>query len=387
MDKIHDQNKPRDEEKNSNVHVRGGLTNARIQFETKKTGHVAFLGGSITEMNGFRPLVCDLLTHRFPQTKFTFTNAGIASTCSTTGAFRLASDVLDKGPGDLLFVEFAVNDDQDAHHTRQECIRGMEGIVRHLSARNPNADVVFVYFVNPSMLKTVQDGKVPLTIASHEEVARRYGITAVNVAGALAEGIAAGTMTWQRYGGVHPARPGNEFCAGLVAELLKRAWKDPLPANAARSKHSLSAAPLEPNNYANGRFIDPKKAAAGEGWKLEAPDWKKLPGACRERFRELPLLCATKAGAALTLKFTGKAVGAYLLAGPDAGNVETSVDGSPFVRVDLFHPFSHNLHYPRTVMFAADLKPGAHTLQLRIADQKNKDSLGHAARIIQFVAN
>ena len=38
-------------------------------------------------------------------------------------------------------------------------------------------------------------------------------------------------------------------------------------------------------------------------------------------------------------------------------------------------------------MFAADLKPGSHTLQLRIADQKNKDSLGHAARIIQFVAN
>ena len=367
--------------------MRGGLTNARIQFETKKTGNVAFLGGSITERNGFRPLVCDLLTRRFPQTKFTFTNAGIASTCSTTGAFRLAADVLDKGPVDLLFVEFAVNDDQDAGHTRQECIRGMEGIVRHLWAHNPDANVVFLYFVNPSILKTIQDEKVPLTIGSHEEVARRYGIPAVNVAGALAKDIAAGTMTWERYGGVHPARPGNELCAGLVDELLKRSWKNPLPANAVLTKHALPEAPLDPNNYGNGRFIDPKKAVAGPGWKLETPDWKKLPGACRERFREVPLLCATKAGAELTLEFTGKAVGAYLLAGPDAGNVETSVDGSPFVRVDLFHRFSRNLHYPRTVMFAADLKPGKHTLKLRMADQKNKDSSGHAARIIQFVAN
>ena len=40
----------------------------------------------------------------------------IASTCSTTGAFRLRDDVLIKGPVDLFFIEFAVNDDQDAGH-------------------------------------------------------------------------------------------------------------------------------------------------------------------------------------------------------------------------------------------------------------------------------
>ena len=135
---------------------RGSLTNSRIQFEQKKVGHVAFMGGSITEMNGYRPLVCDLLKRRFPETKFTFTDAGIASTCSTTGAFRLATDVLAKGPVDLFFVEFAVNDDQDAGHARRECIRGMEGIIRHVRAHNPNADIVLIYFVNPAMLKTIQ---------------------------------------------------------------------------------------------------------------------------------------------------------------------------------------------------------------------------------------
>src|SRR6266436_2049020 len=81
-----------------NVQFRGSLNNARIQFERLHKGRVAFIGGSITEMNGFRPMVCDLLRKRFPGTAFKFTDAGIASTCSTTGAFRLATDVLGGEP-------------------------------------------------------------------------------------------------------------------------------------------------------------------------------------------------------------------------------------------------------------------------------------------------
>ena len=100
----------------ANIVLRGNLGNARLQFERNKAGRVAFMGGSITEMQGYRPLVGQLLQRRFPDTKFTFIDAGISSTCSTTGAFRLAHDVLDQGPVDLFFVEFAVNDDQDAGH-------------------------------------------------------------------------------------------------------------------------------------------------------------------------------------------------------------------------------------------------------------------------------
>ena len=71
------------------VQLRGSLTNFRIQFEHTQTGRVALMGGSITEMEGFRPMVCESLKKRFPVTDFEFVNAGIASTCSTTGAFRL----------------------------------------------------------------------------------------------------------------------------------------------------------------------------------------------------------------------------------------------------------------------------------------------------------
>ena len=50
---------------------------------------VAFLGGSITEMNGFRPRVMKLLRAKYPEIAFTEIASGLSSTCSDAGAFRL----------------------------------------------------------------------------------------------------------------------------------------------------------------------------------------------------------------------------------------------------------------------------------------------------------
>jgi lysophospholipase L1-like esterase len=370
-----------------NVHLRGSLANCRVQFQKHHKGHVAFMGGSITEMNGYRPMVCEILPKRFPDAKLTFTDAGIASTCSTTGAFRLAADVLARGPVDLFFVEFAVNDDQDAGHARRECIRGMEGIIRRARQHDPNMDIVVTCFVNPGMLKTIQDGKTPLTIAAHEEVARHYGLSTVNLAKEVAERIAAGTLTWKAFGGTHPAPLGNAICAGMIDGLLSAAWKDPLPAAAAKVPHPTPPEPLDERSYFRGRFVEPKDAVVKGAWTLRKPDWKKLPGQCRARFADIPLLCADRPGAELMLDFTGTAVGAYVLAGPDAGSVEAAVDGGPAKPVDLYHRFSRGLHYPRTVMFEADLKPGKHALTLRVSDRKDERSSGTAVRVVQFVAN
>ncbi|MCA9220870.1 MAG: SGNH/GDSL hydrolase family protein, partial [Planctomycetales bacterium] len=117
------------------------------------------------------------------------------------------------------------------------------------------------------------------------------------------------------------------------------------------------------------------------------PEWKQIPGQLRGRFAGQKLLCADAPGAELTLAFSGTGVGAYVLAGPDAGTVDVSVDDGDFHAVDLYHHFSKGLHYPRTVMFAADLPDGQHTLKLRISSTKNGASRGHAVRMLQFTAN
>jgi lysophospholipase L1-like esterase len=367
-----------------NVQLRGSLMNSRIRFEREKKGTVAFIGGSITEMNGYRPMVCDILKKRFPSTDFKFVDAGIGSTCSTAGAFRMASDVFAQGPVDLFFVEFAVNDDQDAAHTRTECIRGMEGIIRHARQINPNIDIVVTFFVNEGMLKTLQSGGTPLTIEAHETVAKHYAVSTINLAKEAAEEITAGKLTWQQYGGVHPAPYGNAIGARMIDELFSRAWVGPLAADAVIKAHA-SPAPIDPLSYSNGHFIDPKEARIKNGWVLETPDWKSLPGSKRPRFTSIPMLCATEPGAEASLSFEGTSIGAYVVAGPDAGILEASIDDGPARSVDLFHHFSAGLHYPRTVMLGTDLKPGKHILKLRVS-QDTKNS-GHAARIMQFGVN
>jgi len=369
-----------------NVKFRGSLENSRIVFEKTGKGHVAFIGGSITEMDGYRPMVCEDLKKRFPKTEFTFTAAGIASTCSTTGAFRLKEQVLDQGPVDLFFVEFAVNDDQDAHHTRQECIRGLEGIVRHTRQHNPAADIVVTYFVNEGMLATFKEGKEPLSSSSHDEVLRHYDIPGIELNREIFERIEAGKLTWKQFGGVHPAPTGNRICANMIDRLLDQAWAKPLATSAVTKPHAMPV-PLDPNNYENAHFVDPAQAEIVKGWTIETPEWSKLPGGHRARFDKEKMLCATEPGAEVKLKFDGKGIGIFLLAGPDAGMLEASVDGAPAKRFDLFHGYSSGLHYPRSIMFDADLAPGAHVLTLKVSDQKNATSKGTAARILKFCVN
>jgi lysophospholipase L1-like esterase len=370
-----------------NVQLRGSLDNCRIRFEQEGIGHVAFIGGSITEMNGYRPMVCEILQKRFPDTKFAFTDAGISSTCSTTGAMRLKSDVLSTGSVDLFFIEFAVNDDQDAGHARRECIRGLEGIIQQCRQHNPKMDIIVTYFVNPEMRDQLQAGETPLSIGAHAEVAEHYGVSTIHLAREVAEQISAQTLTWETFGGTHPKPAGNRICASMIDELFTNAWKKPLGTEARAVPHQCPSKPLDEASYGRGHFISPENANTDGDWTWSVPEWKDIPGSKRGRFTEIPMLHTEKPGAELTLAFEGTAIGVYVVAGPDAGILEASIDDGPFKKTDLYHRFSRGLHYPRSVLFDADLKPRSHTLRVRVSSESNKDSKGAAARIMQFVAN
>lgn len=366
-----------------NVQFRGNLDNARAKFEREKKGRVAFIGGSITEMDGYRPMVCHSLKERFPNTEFTFIAAGISSTCSTTGAFRLESDVLKDGPVDLFFVEFAVNDDQDAHHTRAQAMRGMEGILRKALKSNPRMDIVITFFVNPDMLAKHQAGGVPLTVEAHETVATHYGVSTIHLAREVARQITEGSLTWKQFGGVHPAPHGNAICARMIDDLLQRAWKkDAAPATPA--PHALPE-PLDPLNYEFGRYLGEKEVELQNGWSRAIPDWQTVPGSKRARFNTLPVWQASKEGATARITFEGTAVGAFVLAGPDAGIAEVSIDGEAPREVNLFHAHSKGLHYPRSVLFGEELPKGKHVLTLRVSGKTT--STGHAIRALEFFAN
>ena len=377
----------------SNIRLREPLVNSLKAITDRKRATVAFIGGSITEMDGYRPMVSKWLESSFPETQFDFVNAGISSTCSTTGAFRLERDVLSSNP-DLILIEFAVNDDQDASHSREACIRGMEGIIRHIKREHPSTDLAVTYFVNPPMLETWQQGKTPLSVAAHEQVMEHYGVSSVVLAKEIADRITAGSFTWKEYGGTHPAPAGNQIAANLVQDLLDTAWHlnknlrieedtETKPEDAVKSLRK----PIDPNSYQSGKLTEVTEAKIDADWTVGIPDWKSLRGSMRSRFENLTFLHASKVDAELSLDFDGSAIGLFILAGPDAGQVEYSVDGQPFKTKDLYHRFSKGLHYPRTVMLEDQLGDGPHVIKMRVGKKAERENAGTAIRIMAFATN
>lgn len=371
-----------------NVKLREPLLHSWQAITEKQQATVAFIGGSITEMNGYRPMVCNWMEKSFPETKFTFVNAGISSTCSTTGAFRFQSDVLSSEP-DLILIEFAVNDDQDAAHSREACIRGMEGIIRHARITNPDADLVVTYFVNPPMLETWQKGEVPLSVAAHESVMERYGVSSVVLAKEIAERISEGTFTWDEYGGTHPAPAGNQIAANLVQDLLSTAWnlKETLVMDDQQVERGELPKAIDKKSYQSGSLTEVSAAKTSDAWTIGTPDWKSIQGSMRSRFENLALLSGSKVGGELKLGFQGTAIGLFVLAGPDAGQVEYQIDGRPMKTKDLYHRHSRGLHYPRTVMLDDQLDDGPHELTLRIGEIAPRENAGSSIRIIAFATN
>ncbi|MBR0190623.1 MAG: SGNH/GDSL hydrolase family protein [Thermoguttaceae bacterium] len=344
-----------------NTTLRGSYSNSQFVFETTGHGRVAFLGGSITEMDGYRPMVCEFLQERFPKTEFDFVAAGISSTCSDTGAFRLESDVLAHGPIDLFFLEFSVNDDQDGHFSLEHAIRGFEGVVRHIRTECPNVDIVVTFFVNENLMARYRAGDEAVSIQAHRRVAEHYGISTINLAKEIQEEIDAKQITWQEFGGVHPAPRGNRICTEMIKSVLNEAWKT----KATAVKPHEMPAQIDPWSYVNGSFrgFDCVKT---DGFQISVPDWKNIPGGFRGRFGGRNLLWADQPGATCEFQFVGKAVGLYVLAGPDSGKVEFSIDGGEFRSAEVHHAYSTGLHYPRTVMLADELERGQHTVTLRI---------------------
>jgi lysophospholipase L1-like esterase len=367
------------------------MSGLRAKLEASDPIHVAYLGGSITQnTGGHTRMVSDMLVslakEQGSRSKFRFTNAGLSSTCSTSGAFRLPSHVLEKGPLDLLIVEFAVNDDQDAGHSHRDCVRGMEGIVRRTKQTHPDAEIVIVHFVNTGMVETLHKGGTPASIRAHEAVAEHYGIASVNVAASVAGSIKRGEYTWKDYGGVHPKPFGYLAASIRIFEAIRQGLAKAGKA-AAATKQELPAA-IDPQCYDAGVFVAPTKATRSAGWKTGKATAELMPtGAVRTQYADYDAIRAGKPGETLTLDFEGRAIGAFILAGPDAGIVETRIDGGDWKSTDLFHRFSEKLNYPRSVMFHTGLKRGRHRLELRVSETSHAKSRGAAATILYFEVN
>lgn len=347
------------------IKVRSNLQNAFSRFIKEKKGCVAFLGGSITEMKGWRDMIKKSLCQRFPYTDFTFIDAGISSTGSTPHAFRLENDVLKKGVPDLMFVEAAVNDDTNGFGPTEQA-RGMEGVVRHALKTNPYMDIVMLHFIYDPFIPILQGGHQPEVIRNHERVAEYYSISSINLAQEIAERMKRNEFDWTWFGGTHPNWQGHKYYAAAINHLF-----DESSANIDSLKympHQIPEKPLDEYSYSQGHFLDLKEAKSMKGFQYVA-DWKPQDEkvGTRKGFVNVPMLEAREAGSKLSLRFRGTAVGIFCVAGPRAGVLEYSVDGGKYRSLDMLTQWSENLYLPWVYMLGSELKRGEHVLKIRLA--------------------
>ena len=360
------------------INLRGSLDNSLEAMTTHKNATVAFLGGSITEMEGWKDMLKDDLKQRFPDTEFTFIDAGISSLGSTPHAFRFEEDVLAKGIPDLLFVEAAVNDDTNFFGPKEQVL-GMEGIVRHALKANPFMDIVFLHFIYDPFINMLNEGEIPDVIMNHERVANHYHITSIDFASEVADRMRTGEFDWEKFGGTHPAPFGHKIYTAAIEKVLDAFTKP--EKEYSRKPHTLPEKPLEADCYENGRLLPPTSALKTKGFRIE-DDWTPADGAgTRRQYVHVPTLVCEEGGS-LTLEFDGKAIGLYCTCGPNAGKLSYTIDGKEYPILDTFTPWSQGLHIPWVHILANDLPDGHHVLKLKVLKGERS-----GCYIRNFVAN
>ena len=364
------------------IHHRGSLNNSKIAFQKFGKGRVVFLGGSITNMNGWRQLVMEYLQQEFPETEFDFINAGIPSTGSVPGAFRLERDVFSHGPVDLLFEEAAVN---DRGRKAEEQIRGMEGIIRQARMINPKLDIVMMHFVDPSKMVDYNQGIEPSVIANHEKVAEHYQVTSINLAKEVTKRIGNGEFIWENdFKDLHPAPFGHRLYCETIREALETGWSY---SSSKIEAYQIPEQPLDKFSYFKGKLIKPVPALESKTFRY-IDSW--IPGdsaGTRDGFVEVPVLESTQAEAKLKYNFKGTMAGIFVVSGPDAGIIEYKVDQQDWQQLDLYTQWSGRLHLPKLYVLADELTDSKHNLRIRVINQKNPESNGHACRIAFLTVN
>lgn len=196
----------------------GDMTRMSDVFQKAQNGEditVAYIGGSITEgynagTTEFYAKTCtDLLQCYFPDITVTGVNAGISGTPSLLGNLRLERDVLSADP-DIVFVEFAVNDGQEADYKN-----AYESLVRTLLTQEKDIAVVLLF--------TVLDSGY--TCQEHmSKIGANYDLPMISVHDSVYEEIEAGRMTWQDYSNdqSHPNAYGHKCITDFVDNYYQK---------------------------------------------------------------------------------------------------------------------------------------------------------------------
>ncbi|MEO6731390.1 MAG: GDSL-type esterase/lipase family protein [Ferruginibacter sp.] len=349
---------------------RGGLPNFFAKIDAGKPVKIAFLGGSITRAgNGYRDQILSWFKKQYPANQFEEIMAAVSGTASDFGACRVKQQVIDHQP-DLVFIEFAVNDNRMLMRLVRET---MEGIVRQIWKSNKSIDICFIYTFAAENLPLLQQNIFPSSVSAMETIASQYNIPSIHMGLAVADEIGTGKllMSGKRdeqssiplfsIDGVHPLpETGHKIYTQVLGKNLLL-----LKENAAPAKHRLPVA-VENNNWSNVGMIRFNKRSTrftGE-WHLTDSVTKG-----KEYYQLQPqVYAAASTDATLKVKFKGTRFGLADIMGPGTAAIEVIIDDQPPRVISRFDAFS--TYYRLNYFILSDLPKGKHTATIRLAPVK-----------------
>lgn len=349
--------------------ARAGLPNVFAKLQAGEEVRVAYLGGSITDAEGWRVLSRKWLAAQYPKAKVTEIKATISGTGAELGACRLARDVLQHKP-DLLFVEFAVNG-AGAGQTRP--IQSMEGIVRQTWRSNPATDICFVYTVGTWLLNDLKADKLPYPMNLMDRVAAHYQVPSINFGLEVARLVKAGTLVYQGASsheggktvfsgdGVHPfLDTGHALYLGAFERSI------PVLKAAGQPGPHVLPEPLDAAHWEQARLVPLEQTKPGAGWTaIEPPGDAWGAAVVKQQFASL--WKASKPGTTLTFRFRGTTFGLAGLRGPDIGQFRVVVDDRPPVVGTFFDHYAVEKQWRvQPWMYPGDLPSGEHGVRIEL---------------------
>ncbi|MBO5057485.1 MAG: SGNH/GDSL hydrolase family protein [Lachnospiraceae bacterium] len=215
---------------------------------------IACIGGSITQGTispgaddaklGFKKCYADLFfewwSDTFPETEFTFINAGIGATDSYLGVHRVQKDVLDYEP-DLVLVEFSVNDGSSLIDKRN-----YDNLVRKilLSESHPAVMLLFMGQTNGSSAQDV-----------HALIGFNYNLPMVSYLNVINAMMAENIYTDKQLSGdtTHPSALGHAIAGEILWKYLNEVY---VVRDSFEEPKPFDKSPVTNEVYLNAELLD-----------------------------------------------------------------------------------------------------------------------------------